>query len=558
VSEIAFSGAHSITLSALNADAEGTSVRGDLVRTIEAGTPLYSGTLTLGGVDISGFPVLLVGDASLLALEGGRWPDGPFAEADGARPTRGRISVTANAVTANGRALGGTTTFDVIWDDRNTRLRGLRSAFGGGALSLDLGVCCTGTPGPRQISGRLGLEAAGIDALLPDRPAKALDARVTGSMHFDGSGETIAAIIGSLTGQGSFSARDISIAGFDPGAFDAIAQSDALLNLDAGQLAALVGEALSSGAFTADQMDGVLSLAGGVLRADNLAASADNGELYGGGALNLTNLGLSGIWTLAPAGPVGDGSLINETTGRIGAVLGGTLIAPEHQLDLAQMVDSIQVRAYELELDRLEKLKAEDEARARAAAEERARLMALEAKKKAEDAAAQAEAEARARAEAEAKARAEAEAKAKAEAEAKAKAEADAKAEAEAEARAKAEAEAKARAEAEARAAEEAAAAAKAKAEAEARAAADAAAARQPALTPEERNLRTINELLEELGASQDPLAAPQNEAPAPCVPSLDPLVICPPVEDRPIDLINPSIEAQPLDLNGNSIQNLN
>ena len=111
-------------------------------------------------------------------------------------------------------------------------------------------------------------------------------------------------------------------------------------------------------------MDGVVSVAGGTLRAENLAAMADKGELYGSVTLNLADLALGGAWTLSPSGPVGDGNLINENTARIGAVLGGTLIAPEHQLDLAQMVDAIQVRAYELEVERLEKLKAEDEARA--------------------------------------------------------------------------------------------------------------------------------------------------------------------------------------------------
>ncbi len=426
VSEISFTGLQSVTLSALNADAGGTSVHGELVRALEAGTPLYSGSLTLGGVDVSGFASLFVGGAALLDLEGGVWPDGPFAEAAAPRSTRGRISVAANAITSDGQALAGETNFTVYWDDRNTRLRGLSARMGGGTLSLDLGLCCAGTLGPRHVTGRLGLDAVSLDALLPEAPAETLDATITSSLQFDGTGETLAAIIASLSGQGSFSARDIAIAGFDPGAFETIAQSDTLLGLDAGQLADLVAKALSSGPFRADQMDGVLSLAGGTLRADNLAASSGKGELYGSAAFNLSDLGVSGGWTLSPSGTVGDGALINESTARISAVLGGTIFAPEHELDLAQMVDSIQVRAYEIEVERLEKLKAEDEARAHAAAEERARLMAIEARRKAEQAAAQAEAEAKARADAEAKAKAAADAQAKAAADAKARAEAEA------------------------------------------------------------------------------------------------------------------------------------
>ena len=129
------------------------------------------------------------------------------------------------------------------------------------------------------------------------------------------------------------------------------------------------------------------------------------------------------------------------------------------------------------------KAQAEAEAKAQAEAEAKAKAEA-EAKAQAE---AEAEAEAKAKAEAEAKAKAEAEAKAKAEAEAKAKAEAEAKAKAEAEAKAKAEAEAKAQAEAEAKAKAEAEAKAKAEAEAKAKAEAEAKAAQEePEVVTEE------------------------------------------------------------------------
>ena len=412
VSELRFDGVGSISLSALNADAGGTSVRGDLSRSLDAGTPLYSGSLTLGGVDIAGFPALLAGGAALLDLEGGVWPDGPFASSEEPRDTRGRISVNANGITGSGRALAGATSFDLVWDDRNTRLRGGSVKIGGGTLSFDVGVCCSGTPGPRHVAGRMGLDGVRFDALVPEAPAASIDAELSGALQFDATGDTIAALVATLAGQGSFSARNLVINGFDPGAFATIAKNESLIDMDAAQLTDLVAGALSSGPFTADQIDGVLSLAGGTLRADNLSAGNTDSELYGGVSFNLTDLGLAGSWTLAPSGPVGDGGLINQTTARIGAVLSGTLFAPELRLDLAQMVDTIQVRAYELEVERLEKLRAEDEARSRAAAEERARLMALEAKRQAEEAAAKAEAEAKARAEAEAKAKAEAEAKA--------------------------------------------------------------------------------------------------------------------------------------------------
>src|SRR5690606_35271176 len=71
-------------------------------------------------------------------------------------------------------------------------------------------------------------------------------------------------------------------------------------------------------------------------------------------------------------------------TGRIGVGIGGTLFAPERTLDLAPMVGAIQMRAYEIELDELEALRAEQEARQQAAAEEQARMMEEAARRQAE------------------------------------------------------------------------------------------------------------------------------------------------------------------------------
>src|SRR5690606_34614905 len=64
--------------------------------------------------------------------------------------------------------------------------------------------------------------------------------------------------------------------------------------------------------------------------------------------------------------------------------LAGPLWRPERSLDLSQMVDAIQMRALELELEELERLRAEDEARRRAVLEEQARLLEEDARRQAE------------------------------------------------------------------------------------------------------------------------------------------------------------------------------
>ena len=87
--------------------------------------------------------------------------------------------------------------------------------------------------------------------------------------------------------------------------------------------------------------------------------------------------------------------LVDENTARITATLGGTFLEPAREVDLGSMVDAVQFRALEIELARLEALRAEQEARAARAAAERARLMELE-RQRLEEEAARLEAEAEA------------------------------------------------------------------------------------------------------------------------------------------------------------------
>ena len=111
------------------------------------------------------------------------------------------------------------------------------------------------------------------------------------------------------------------------------------------------------------QAAGSFTIAGGVLRSPNLALEATGVRLFGGANVKLADLSLDGAYTLSPKGAVGAEGLINERTSQITAVLTGTLAEPEERLDLGAMVDGIKVRAYEIELEELERLRAEDEAR---------------------------------------------------------------------------------------------------------------------------------------------------------------------------------------------------
>ncbi|MBI4046296.1 MAG: hypothetical protein HY371_05710, partial [Devosia nanyangense] len=230
------------------------------------------------------------------------------------------------------------------------------------------------------------------DALLPEASAAALAGTITAGAQFNGTGDSIQTVLGSLAGEGSYTLDGLSIARLDPKVFETVAGLDNILELEPEALSSIVALALDRGPFTAPKLAGAFTIAGGTLRSQNLSAESGKAQLFGGTSVRLADLGLDGSFALTPTETIDDAGLISPTTSQVRAVLSGSLMNPERTLDLGTMVDAIKVRAYELEVDRLEQLRAEDEARQKAAAEERARMIA-EQKRLADEAAAKKAAE---------------------------------------------------------------------------------------------------------------------------------------------------------------------
>ena len=109
--------------------------------------------------------------------------------------------------------------------------------------------------------------------------------------------------------------------------------------------------------------------------------------MFGSGSLRLADLAIAGDYTLTPTS-ITPAALVDAGSARVVARLGGTLWAPERTFDVSGLVDAIMVKAYEAEVARLEKLRAEDEARKLAEEAEKERLAAEEAAKKAAEEAA--------------------------------------------------------------------------------------------------------------------------------------------------------------------------
>ncbi|WP_332702463.1 AsmA family protein [Devosia sp.] len=363
-----------------------TAFSGELALSRTGSTAAIAGAIGVDTVSVEGLAAALFGPAALVAGDA-VWPEGPIVLGEQGRQTRGSVAVTAGALAAGGIDRLGATNFELTWDETRTRLARFDAVAGEGRLGLDIAVCCAGPLVDKTVSGRMTLEGMPIDTVATPAIATALDGLLDGGVRFEGSGASLAEVIAAASGEGNFTLTALSAAQLSPSVFATVAGLDDVLNTEADAMGAIMGLALGQGPFTAPTTTGAFTIAGGVVRLANLIVEGEGAGLAGGLNLALAPLGLNGNFVMTPRDFEDAKGLVGPDTSRIVTRLAGTLLEPEVTLDLDEMIAAVLVRANELEVDRLEILRAEDEARQRAAAAERNRLIEEQRRRAAEEAA---------------------------------------------------------------------------------------------------------------------------------------------------------------------------
>jgi len=367
--DLKFTAGRSIALDNIAGQSKNTGFSGNLALNGDSRGAVASGALSIDSIDAAALAAAVGGPTSLITSAGQRWPDGPLAIGDTPRTTTGQIDIKTPAVTFGGRPLINDASFGFDWSATNVGVNGFAGKLGGGTVSFDVGLCCAGSVADKDVTGQASLKGVATAALLPPASAATVSGSVDGSVRFNGSGDSIAAVLSGLAGDGSFAVSDLKLQHFDPEAFAAIAAIDNIAELDPKDLTSKVSAALDQGPFGAPKVSGGLTIAGGTVRVSNVSAGTPAARLFGGVTLKLADLSLGGGFALTPVGTLDKAGLVSETTSRVTANLSGTLLAPKRSLDVASMVDAVKMKALEVEVARLEALKAQDDARAKASAQ---------------------------------------------------------------------------------------------------------------------------------------------------------------------------------------------
>lgn len=347
----------------------GQAVGGAVEGTFGDGVML-SGTLDLESVSL---PALLaVAAGNLTGIEGnGIWNDGPLVS--GLPPALGLdlhltadtldlgLATPASAASMDFALSGGALEFDIE-----------EASFAGGPLSA--GIDATLRGGEAEATLRATLSGGSLNHVVWNRNGAPVASGVLdASFEAETRGRSVAGLVSALSGSGSFTVRDGSIASFNPEALPAVMQLVRPEEAPDGNRAReIFFRELAAEALSFDAAEGSFAVEGGVIDVGTVTVSAPETILHADASINLNALTLSSRWTLR----VADGGTVAEQSPLTVPIrFSGPIENPAREIDLNPLFSVLNSRYEDAARVRLEELEAErrrmeeEEARRQAEAE---------------------------------------------------------------------------------------------------------------------------------------------------------------------------------------------
>ncbi|MBD8890546.1 AsmA-like C-terminal region-containing protein [Roseibium litorale] len=373
------------------------------------------GTFNLSSVDFQDLSEAILGADQWASAGNGKsaWPSSSFGN-----PLFGNTDLTLDL--SAGQMLFDR---DVLLENMRTELRltptmmrldGLSGGYAGGKLNGSIAIRRSGAEG--SVSGHLKLADASLQSLVWQSGGRSV---ATGDLNlvadFEGAGRSIAAMVSGLTGGGTFQIRQGELRNLNPQAFGLVMRAaDAGMDLDEDKIRDLFLNYLDAGSLSFDTLEGALTIVGGRASARNISVDSKEAGIFGSAQIDLNDWTVDSDFSLK----VDPGE--NAVTGadpQVGLLFTGPLDAPVRTIDTSPFTAFLTLRAFEQEVERVEKLQSEILERDRLMRElkrekqerdQKARDAELKAQQEADATAARKEDEARQAQEAEARAKQEA------------------------------------------------------------------------------------------------------------------------------------------------------
>ncbi|MCB1437701.1 MAG: AsmA family protein [Rhodobiaceae bacterium] len=324
-------------------------VTGALALSGKDGRTEVSGHIDTDALDAVFVLARLFGAGSLSASDG-VWPQGAFDLAV-ANALGGKLRIGAKEFIFSRVVKASDAVLELSLDKGEISVNRFAAQLFGGALDASLRVNEQRSGATMQ--ARLSLKNGALEEVLARGAGKAAArGRFDLAVQLAGGGRNWQEIAASVSGEGSFVAREGSIDGLDPQAFSRLIEAaDAGLELDEERVLAAFSGYLDSGALAFASFEGAFSVNDGIVSAKNVPINGPAAKLLVSSHYDIAENRVDSEWMLAPSG--GDAAVTSGAPS-VAVLFTGPVEAPERSIDVSALAGFLTVRRLEADVRRLE------------------------------------------------------------------------------------------------------------------------------------------------------------------------------------------------------------
>ncbi|MGH6926552.1 MAG: AsmA family protein [Propylenella sp.] len=359
-----------VSLALSEASFVGQPVTGMLAADFADGVSL-SGALDLPDASLPALAALTIG--ARLDDEGGGWSDGPFAEA---LPENVSLNMSLNAARLDIGALIEATDarLGLKLDDGKLQIDLAGSGFAGGALKGSLSAAVV--QGQSELSIQAALEDGTLQSLVWERVGLPVaSGTLDVSFEASGHGRSVAGILATLSGSGSFSIDGGRLNALNPDALAAVmAAAEGDTEPDDNQARETFASLFGSGALAFGQAEGSFAIANGAVSIPTVSLAADKTKVLAEATVDLNAMTLKSGWKVSIEEGEGE-----EAQPTVEMAFNGPMVRPARDIDLVPLLDLLRSRFLQIKLEELEELQRQRDEAEKRAADDAARQAAAEA-----------------------------------------------------------------------------------------------------------------------------------------------------------------------------------
>ncbi len=334
-------------------------VSGTLALTQIANSRQLKGSLELGDMDGIWLGETVLGAGRLTSVGSG-WPDLPFIApvATGEDlPIKLDVAIKARSLELAAPYIFQQPSFTLVWQDAGLSVRDFKGLLQGGKVSGGLDL--DNVEGEAVLKTHIRLDGATLAPLIWERDGRAVArGQVDVNLDVESQGRSMAGVVSGLSGTGTFALRDAVLNYINPQAFAQVVRAvDAGMELKDTDIRKVFLSHMDAGSTDVKRMEGTFVIAGGALRASNIEADAEILKSRGNLMIDLSNQTLDGDWSIKVEPAREDA--VTGAQPEVGLSFSGPLAAPKRMVDVAPFTGYLTIRAFEREVDRVEKLQAD-------------------------------------------------------------------------------------------------------------------------------------------------------------------------------------------------------